>query len=163
MEIMAIVSKIHFLYVSLLTLCLLIKNFIQFFGNGELCLCDVAQITNHQKVLHRITKHFIDCGGKEQTLQLVNFQLWAAEDVNHRLTPQKLSEIIKQTQRILNIPDDLEIEIEYQSDTIGKYGLAFEAGVFVLTKKKTTCLARDRSTPLSKKNALKCTPENNCC
>ena len=111
----------------------------------------------------RITKHFIDCGGKEQNQQLVNFQLWAAEDVNHRLTPEKLSGIIKQTQRILNIPDDLEIEIEYQFDTIGKYGLDFEAGVFVLTKKKTACLASDRCTPLSKKNALKCTPENNCC
>lgn len=101
----------------------------------------------HLTEMGRITKHFIDCGGKEQNQQLVNFQLWAAEDVNHRLTPEKLSGIIKQTQRILNIPDDLEIEIEYQFDTIGKYGLDFEAGVFVLTKKKTACLASDRCAP----------------
>jgi hypothetical protein len=38
---------------------------------------------------------------------------------------------------------DSEVEVEYQTDTIGKYGLAFEDGVFRLVGKKTDCLAKD--------------------
>jgi len=37
---------------------------------------------------------------------------------------------------------NLEVEVEYQSDTIGRYGLDFEQGRFLLTTKQTDCLAR---------------------
>ena len=40
--------------------------------------------------------------------------------------------------------ENLEIEIEYQSETIGKYGLEFEGGRFLLTATQTDCLAKEK-------------------
>jgi hypothetical protein len=39
--------------------------------------------------------------------------------------------------------EDLEIEVEYQNETISKYGLDFNGKDFVLTTKYTACLALD--------------------
>ena len=88
------------------------------------------------------TKHFIDCGGTIRTEQHINFQVWTAEDINHRLEPQKLLKIIKTSEKLLG-DEDLEVEIEYQSETIGKYGLDIDGENFVLTTKHTNCLAKD--------------------
>ncbi len=41
-----------------------------------------------------ITKNFIDCGGTVREEKMVNFQLWEANDFDHRLAPQKLLNII---------------------------------------------------------------------
>ena len=35
-----------------------------------------------------ITKKFIDCGGTVRNESVVNFQLWDANDFEHRLKPQ---------------------------------------------------------------------------
>src|SRR4051812_22038228 len=67
-----------------------------------------------------IAKHFIDCGGTVRNENVANFQLWNANDTDHRLKPQKLLNIIALSEKVLGI-EDLEIEVEYQSDTIGKY------------------------------------------
>jgi hypothetical protein len=53
-----------------------------------------------------ITKNFIDCGGKLRSESVVNFQLWNANDFDHRLKPLKLLNIIALSERILGIPDD---------------------------------------------------------
>lgn len=87
-----------------------------------------------------VTKHFIDCGGTERLEKVANFQLWDANDFEHRLKPQKLSRIIALTEEKLGI-GDLEIEVEYQSDTIGKYSLDFNGKDFLLVPKQTACLA----------------------
>lgn len=89
-----------------------------------------------------ITKHFIDCGGTVRNEKAANFQLWNANDTDHRLKPKKLLDIIALSEKVLGM-EDAEIEVEYQSDTIGKYGLEFHNGNFVLTTKKTDCLAKD--------------------
>ncbi|HET6227927.1 MAG TPA: DUF6428 family protein [Bacteroidia bacterium] len=89
-----------------------------------------------------ITKHFIDCGGTVRNEKVANFQLWNANDTDHRLKPGKLLNIIALSEKVLGM-EDLEIEVEYQSDTIGKYGLEFQNGGFVLTTKQTDCLAKD--------------------
>jgi len=34
-----------------------------------------------------VRKSFIDCGGIDRKEQVVNFQLWEANDFEHRLTP----------------------------------------------------------------------------
>ena len=68
-----------------------------------------------------ITKNFIDCGGTVRTEKVVNFQLWVAEDLNHKLEAKKLMEIISLSEKLFS-NEDLEIEVEYQSNTIGKYG-----------------------------------------
>ncbi|MDP5082491.1 MAG: DUF6428 family protein [Winogradskyella sp.] len=99
-------------------------------------------VPNHFHVTEvgKISKHFIDCGGKERKEEVINFQLWEANDYDHRLHPEKLLNIIELSERILNL-DDLEIEVEYQGDTIGKYNLDFDGGHFLLTSKNTACLA----------------------
>ena len=88
------------------------------------------------------TKHFIACGGTIRTEKHISFQIWAAEDINHRLEPQKILKIIKASEKLFG-DEDLEVEIEYQSESIGKYGLDIDGENFVLTTKHTTCLAKD--------------------
>lgn len=120
-----------------------------------------------------ITKHFIDCGGTERIEKVANFQLWNANDFDHRLKPQKLLNIIELSERKLGM-GDLEVEVEYQSNTIGKYGLDFNGKEFVLTTKQTACLASDScgipaeklKVKLSDLQAIEqasCTPGGGCC
>lgn len=96
----------------------------------------------HVTEVGQITKSFIDCGGVIRTEKVVNFQLWNANDFEHRLKPTKLLNIIKLSEEKLGI-EDADIEVEYQSDTIGKYDLEFNGKTFVLKSKKTACLAQD--------------------
>lgn len=99
-----------------------------------------------------VDKHFIDCGGTERREKVANFQLWNANDTEHRLKPQKLIHIIALSEKILGM-EDLEIEVEYQSQTIGKYDLGFNGTDFLLLAKQTDCLAKDNcGVPENKKN-----------
>ena len=89
-----------------------------------------------------VTKIFIDCGGTIRNEKVANFQLWNANDFEHRLKPSKLLDIIKLSEEKLGM-EDLEIEVEYQAETIGKYDLEFNGKNFVLVSKQTACLAAD--------------------
>ena len=106
--------------------------------NGDL-------VPNHFHVTEvgKITKHFIDCGGTVRNEEVVNFQLWNADDYDHRLHPEKLIHIIELSQNTLGI-GDLEVEVEYQGQTIEKFALEFDGKNFLLTSKETDCLARDK-------------------
>jgi hypothetical protein len=119
----------------------------------------------HLTEVGRIDKHFIDCGGVTRTSSVVNFQLYTAQDIDHRLSTAKLAKIIALSETQLEL-DDLEIEVEYQSDTIGKYGLAFDGSSFLLTAKHTDCLAADacgipKEEPA--KQSATCEPGSGCC
>lgn len=113
-----------------------------------------------------ITKNFIDCGGTVRNEKVANFQLWNANDTDHRLKPKKLLDIIALSEKVLAM-EDSEIEVEYQSDTIGKYGLDFRDGNFVLTTKQTDCLAKDNCAVPDGKQKVKLSDLNNetqpCC
>jgi hypothetical protein len=89
-----------------------------------------------------ITKKFIDCGGTLRVEETVNFQLWSAQDTDHRLKPNKLLNIIELFEKKLTIPD-ADVEVEYQNQTIGKYALAFDGKNFLLQNKTTDCLAKE--------------------
>ena len=39
----------------------------------------------HVTAVGKVSKHFIDCGGKVRKEATVNFQLWEADDCQHRL------------------------------------------------------------------------------
>ncbi|PKH50213.1 hypothetical protein CXF68_05650 [Tenacibaculum sp. Bg11-29] len=134
--------------------------------NGEL-------VPNHFHVTEvgKITKNFIDCGGTIRNEEVVNFQLWKADDYDHRLHPEKLVHIIELSEKTLNIPD-LDIEVEYQGATIGKYGLDFDGTNFLLTTKQTDCLAKDNCGIPEAKPKVKlsniqvqnsCDPNSGCC
>lgn len=125
----------------------------------------------HVTEVGMINKNFIDCGGVIRNEKVVNFQLWNADDLEHRLKPGKLLNIIKLSEEKLGI-EDHEIEVEYQSETIGKYDLEFNGKTFVLRNKMTACLAPDAcGIPSEKvkrnlselKPVSKCAPNSGCC
>jgi hypothetical protein len=112
-----------------------------------------------------ITKNFIDCGGTVRKQTVVNFQLWNANDLEHRLKPQKLINIINLSEKVLGI-EDFEIEVEYQAQTIGKYELDFNGKDFVLVNKQTACLAQDQCGIPSEKQKVRLSDintESACC
>jgi len=112
-----------------------------------------------------VTKNFIDCGGTVRNEKVVNFQLWDANDFDHRLKPKKLLDIITLSEKILGI-EDFEIEVEYQDTTIEKYNLEFNGENFELVNKLTNCLAQDKcGIPLDKlkvKVSETTNPSNSC-
>jgi hypothetical protein len=136
--------------------------------NGDL-------VPNHFHITEvgKVTKNFIDCGGKTRFEEVVNFQLWEANDYDHRLHPEKLLAIIELSEVKLQIPD-VKIEVEYQmDDTIGKFNLEFDGTSFLLTSKQTDCLAKDNcGVPTDKikveigawkEKVACCGTETNCC
>jgi hypothetical protein len=121
----------------------------------------------HITEVGQVNKRFIDCGGNVRNENVISMQLWDSEDFWHRLEPNKLISIIDLSIERLNI-QNLEIEIEYQSETIGKYGVQFDDGIFILTTTKTDCLASDKCgiKPISivKENPKdSCSPSSGCC
>jgi len=97
----------------------------------------------HVTEIGKVTKHFIDCGGTLRVEEVVNFQLYNADDYDHRLHPEKLSHIIDVSDKALGGLGDQEIEVEYQGRTIEKFNLDFDGTHFLLTAKRTDCLAKD--------------------
>ncbi|MDW9381518.1 DUF6428 family protein [Chryseobacterium sp. JV558] len=127
----------------------------------------------HVTEIGQVMKSFIDCGGVIRNEKAINFQLWNADDYEHRLKPGKLLHIIKLSEEKLGI-ENSDIEVEYQNETIGKYDLDFNGKTFVLKNKTTTCLAQEScgiSSDKQKKNLSElmvnqsscCTPASGCC
>jgi hypothetical protein len=138
-------------------------------------LANGTKVPNHFHVTEvgQVSKHFIDCGGTIRNEKKVNFQLWEANDLDHRIAPQKLMDIITLSEKKLGL-QDAEIEVEYQSETIGKYGLEFIGENFLLTSTQTNCLASDKCRIPAEKLKVKlsdlqntnqpcCTPGGKCC
>lgn len=137
-------------------------------------LPDGTMVPSHFHVTEvgSVTKNFIDCGGTIRIEKVVNFQLWEANDYDHRLNSQKLLSIIKLSEEKLGLSDE-EIEVEYQGNTIGKYGIAIDGDKFLLTSLTTDCLAKDKcgipaeklKVSLSSSTSEKrgCTPGSGCC
>lgn len=135
--------------------------------NGELVASHF-----HVTEVGKITKDFIDCGGKVRSETVINFQLWEENDYDHRLHPEKLVHIIELSEKIFKF-DDLEIEVEYQGkETIGKYNLEFDGTNFLLTSKLTACLAKEACGIPAEKTKLEfsemsngnsCAPGSGCC
>ena len=114
-----------------------------------------------------VSKKFIDCGGDAHTDKVVSMQIWVDEDTDHRLQPEKLLNIINLFEKVIEA-QDLDIEMEYQTETIGKYEVGFDGRNFLLIPKHTDCLAKDKCmVPAPKSSFVKlestCTPGGGCC
>jgi hypothetical protein len=125
----------------------------------------------HVTEVGQIDKNYIDCGGTIRKESKVNFQLWEADDFDHRLLANKLLGIIELSEDKLNIQNH-DIEVEYQSDTIGKYELTYNGENFVLGTTLTDCLAKDKCGVPEEKTKIKiadlpvensCAPGSGCC
>src|SRR5690606_16772732 len=119
----------------------------------------------------KINKEFIDCGGTLRKEEAINFQLWNANDYDHRIHPEKLLHIIELSEKKLQL-NDAEIEVEYQGQTIQKFGLEFDGERFMLAVKHTDCVAKDNCGAAEQKQKLQlqelqgescCTPGSGCC
>jgi hypothetical protein len=119
------------------------------------------------------TKHYIDCGGTIIKEEVISFQLWVADDFDHRLSVKKLSNIIQMAEPIWN-NRDLEIEVEYQSESISRHGIEINDSGFKLINKFTDCLAKDKCgiptekikinwRELGSTQSTSCTPGSGCC
>ncbi|BDC97904.1 DUF6428 family protein [Persicobacter psychrovividus] len=122
------------------------------------------------------TKKFLDCGGTLQENTTICFQLWVADDLQHRLSGEKVLKIIEDTEKVLELPD-AEVEVEYQQQTIGLFQLkTIGRGKFMLSVMTTDCLAPDRCgiTPREEKPRIRmntlgqisgqtCDPNTGCC
>ena len=89
------------------------------------------------------SKKFIDCGRNMRNSKKVNFQLWSADDYNHKISPKKLLNIIEISEETFLL-EDLEIEIEFQQSTIGVFDLDYKNDVFQLVNKQTDCLDKEK-------------------
>ena len=150
-----------------------IKNHLQNLDKIAFQLPNGKLVPSHFHVTEvgKITKDFIDCGGKVRNETVINFQLWEENDYDHRLHPEKLLNIIELSEKKFQF-DDLEIEVEYQGkETIGKYNLDFDGTNFLLTSKITACLALDACGITVEKPKVKiaeavsscCDPTSGCC
>lgn len=156
-----------------------VKDRLSLFKEVSFSMEDGTKVPSHFHVTEvgEINKRYIDCGGNLREERVANFQLWTAEDVDHRLSAEKLTSIIRLSEERLLISENLPVEVEYQSSTIGKYRLAFEEDGFVLKSTLTDCLAKDKcgipeeklpkankpKVKLSEWQQMKCEPNSGCC
>lgn len=151
-----------------------VKQTLRALSTIKFQLPDGSLVPSHFHVTEvgEVSKHFIDCGGTVRHEKVANFQLWNANDYDHRLHPEKLVNIISLSEEILGL-GNLEVEVEYQGNTIEKFGLDFDGTNFLLTTKQTDCLAKDGCgiPPQKQKVSLAtlstaagtCTPGSGCC
>ncbi len=136
-----------------------------------------------------VSRQFVDCGGTARTQKSINLQLWVSDDYDHRLSPRKFEKIVALSEQLYR-PEDLDIEVEYMVrskrsaaastaasadwQTVGRFGLDFDNGVFVLTPTRTQCLADSLCYIPGTADALRssgpapviistCSPGNGCC
>jgi hypothetical protein len=142
-----------------------VKKHLETINSLEFQMPDGSTVPSHFHVTEvgQVSKDFIDCGGTLRHEKVVNFQLWNADDIDHRLQPKKLRNIIQLSEKKLFIDDRLEVEVEYQGDTIGKYHLDFKDGSFHLVSTLTDCLAKDKCGIPEPEKSPVCEPGSGCC
>ena len=137
-------------------------------------LPDGSSVPSHFHVteIGEVVRRFVDCGGTLRKQTVINFQLFTATDYDHRLQASKLKDIIAISEKYLLL-EDQEVEVEYQGDTIQRFGLEFNGERFLLTPKQTDCLAKEACGIPQEKPRLRlselqaqanaCEPGSGCC
>jgi hypothetical protein len=123
--------------------------------NGE-----TIPVHAHITEVGRTDRRFLDCGGTLRNVSSCTLQAWVAEDLDHRLLPGSLANILAKAQPILGT-DELDVEVEFESGFISQFpvvGAAIrgEALELQLGTKHTDCLAKEICTPVESE-------ENACC
>lgn len=101
----------------------------------------------HVTEVGHVAKRFIDCGGTVRQSDTLQLQLWLGPDAEHRLSSAKLTKIINLAGGIVP-SDDLEVEVEYERESISQYRIASatvegSSIVLALEGKHTDCLAKE--------------------
>lgn len=117
-----------------------------------------------------VTRTSVDCGQTYRKEETATMQLWYSNDYWHRLSPEKFLGIIEQSEKKFKL-GDIDIEVEYQTETIGRYGLDFNGSSFHLVPKHTECKADDAcgipgnisNVRIKEKETSCCSPASGCC
>ena len=97
----------------------------------------------HITEVGNVTRNYIDCGGMLRQEKKLNLQLWVASDTDHRLKPDNVLNILQLAEKQLGY-SNMEVEVEYQQITVGRYKLALDGVIFQLINTQTACLAPDQ-------------------
>ena len=106
---------------------------------------DAIPLSFHVTEIGRVTKTFLDCGGKRRETETCQLQVWVGEDYDHRIETGKMAGILEKGRAV--IPDDsLPVEIEYEDQVISQYTISGreitgDAVILNLAHKHTECLA----------------------
>ena len=123
----------------------------------------------HITEVGKVTRNYIDCGGVLRQENKLNLQLWVSSDTEHRLKPDNILNILQLAENQLGFLD-LELEVEYQQTTVGRYKLALNGEVFELVNTQTACLAPNQCGIPQEKHrvrltasGLSCNTDSDCC
>ena len=105
----------------------------------------------HVTEVGRVQKDFVDCGGTVRRAVTCLLQTWVGEDVDHRITAEKLLKAFDHAEPVLGA-EDLPVELEYEACNVIQFkvvAVVAEASRLVvqLGSKHTDCLAKDLCVP----------------
>jgi hypothetical protein len=114
-----------------------------------------------------VKKEFIDCGGKIRTEGKCLLQLWVATDTDHRVSSDKLIQILAHGAPVLP-SSALPVEIEYNDPGLTHFPLdriesSDEGMTLRLAHKHTDCLAKDVCGIPTEEDENSCSPGGACC
>ena len=119
----------------------------------------------HITEIGRTVKSFVDCGGVKRETGDTTFQVWVADDTEHRMTVGKFLKIIESGKDLVN--DEEQLVFEHDNNyTIGLYGVAMIQRLehffnIFLSPKRANCLAPDKC-GIQPKNVT-CCGSKGCC
>jgi len=119
----------------------------------------------HVTEVGAVRKSFVDCGGTRRNTLKCSFQLWVADDSNHRIGSGKMRRILNSAKSLFG-DENPEINVEYGPDIISMYEIndCYEDGeffIFLLEGVRAGCLAPEKCgidsilTPESIKNQIR--------
>jgi hypothetical protein len=105
----------------------------------------------HVTEVGRVQKDFVDCGGTVRQTVTCLLQTWVGDDVDHRITAEKLLKAFDHGAAVLGA-EDLPVELEYEACNVIQFKVVAverEAERFVvrLGGKHTDCLAKELCVP----------------
>ncbi len=114
----------------------------------------------HITEVGRVQKDFVDCGGTVRRLVTCLLQTWVGDDLDHRITAEKLLKAFEHAAPILG-DEDLLVELEYETCNVVQLVIASvqqesDRLVLQLGSKHTDCLAKELCLPSSGNDSSKC-------
>ena len=105
----------------------------------------------HVTEVGRVQRDFIDCGGTIRRTVTCLLQSWVGDDIDHRLTGDKLLKAFVHAEPVLR-GEDLPVEFEYESCNVVQLKVESAVAeadrlVIRLGLKHTDCLAREVCVP----------------
>jgi len=111
----------------------------------------------HVTEVGRVQRDFVDCGGKVRQVVTCLLQSWVGDDVDHRITSDKLLKAFVHAEPILR-GEDLPVEFEYDACNVVQLKVLSALAepdrlVIRIGKKQTDCLAKELCVPSTRGSA----------